>query len=535
MKTSAEDPPPGPRIEIAHLPGDLDEFLGPWAADRDRSVDRVETLPSIAALAERDVSTVDCLVTAFRLADGTAVDLLETLAGRVDPPPVVLVVPVDDGTVPVEAVESGFDAVVPVRSEADDAVTVAERVDDAVRRSIPPRSPRVDPDFVRRLDDASADRESGNDSSAPDPNVDLDEWKVRVLDQLFTEIPLHMFVKDRAARNVMVSEALVGRRIHRLSDEYLGKRDIDGVVPDEEGIEPYLDDRSVLRTGESILEKEEYYPTSDRWFLTSKVPLRDDSNRTIGLVGVAQEITAQKHRERQLETVNHLVRHTMRNDLNAIAGWIEMLRVDGNDANGDGANGGGADGDGADDGSDGDGLDGEILERVQRIVNRLCSKIDKQQTVVDALTASTEAERRNLSRIVRREIDGLEETYGEATIRVDVEDGVSAVATDDVGMVLVELVENAVVHAERTDPRVDVVLENGDDEAVLRVLDRCPPIPIDEREILTGTKPIDQLNHSSGLGLWMARWIVENADGAIDFRIREEGGNEVVVTLPSET
>ncbi|WP_281193889.1 ATP-binding protein [Halorubrum sp. F4] len=507
------DPSTGPSadspIEVAYLPGSAGATGGfdrAWPSAGELSVGNVETLSSIAALEARGISTVDCLVASFELSDGTAVDLLDALTERVDSPPIVLVVPVEDGSVPVEAVEFPFDAVVSIRPEAD-AADVAERIDRAVRRTIPPRSPRIEPDFDRRLAEGDLD-----DELAEGDLDGVDEWKRRVLDQLFTEIPLHMFVKDQEARNVMVSEASVGRRIHRFSDEYLGQRDVDGVVPVEEGREPYLDDLSVLRTGDPILEKEEHYPTSDRWFLTSKVPLRDDDGRVIGLVGVAQEITAQKHRERQLETVNHLVRHTMRNDLNAITGWLDVLR----------------EGD-----VSGDETDDEVLDRVRRIADGLCGKIDKQQAVVDVLTGPNETESRDLSWIVGREVAALDEEHGAATIRADVEERVSAVVTDDVGRVLVELVENAVVHAERADPRVEVVLENGGDEAVLRVLDRCPAIPVDEREVLTGTRPIDQLNHSSGLGLWMARWIVENADGTIDFRVREDGGNEVVVTLPS--
>lgn len=528
MNEPSTDPPADSPIEVAYLPGSAGATGGvdrAWPTAGELSAGNVESLPSIAALEAHGVSTIDCLVTSFGLSDGTAVELLDAITERADAPPVVLVVPVENGSVPVETVEFPFDAVVPVRAEAD-AADVAERIDRAIRRTIPPRSPRIDPAFDRRLDDdASVDEEPLGDGDLDDdvleddtPEDDaldalgVDEWKRRVLDQLFTEIPLHMFVKDREARNVMVSEASVGRRIHRFSDEYLGKRDVDGVVPVEEGREPYLDDLSVLRTGDPILEKEEHYPTSDRWFLTSKVPLRDDEGRVLGLVGVSQEITAQKHRERQLETVNHLVRHTMRNDLNAITGWLDVL-LEGDVS--------------------GDETDEEVIGRVRRIADGLCGKIDKQQAVVDVLTGSNETESRDLSWVVRREVAALDGEHEAATIRADVEEQVSAVVTDDVGRVLVELVENAVVHAERADPRVEVVLENGGDEAVLRVLDRCPAIPIDEREVLTGTRPIDQLNHSSGLGLWMARWIVENADGTIDFRVREDGGNEVVVTLPS--
>jgi sensor histidine kinase regulating citrate/malate metabolism len=66
----------------------------------------------------------------------------------------------------------------------------------------------------------------------------------------------------------------------------------------------------------------------------------------------------------------------------------------------------------------------------------------------------------------------------------------------------------------------------------IRVVDECPTIPEFEVEVLTGQRTVDQLSHSTGLGLWITRWAVTHADGAISFD-RATDGNAVTVTIPT--
>jgi len=41
------------------------------------------------------------------------------------------------------------------------------------------------------------------------------------------------------------------------------------------------------------------------------------------------------------------------------------------------------------------------------------------------------------------------------------------------------------------------------------------------------------LEHSSGMGLWLVRWIAEFYDGTFRVETRPEGGSEATLTLPA--
>lgn len=443
----------------------------------------VETAESSAAA--RTPPLPDCLLIPFTNVEPTPQDLVDTISPEHSIPIVLLVEP-DNGSVPAAALEPTFtDAII-----IQDPETAPDAVRTQLLEVLPSRTkPRID-----RAD--TTDQQTRN------------EWKSAVLDQFFQKIPIHMFVKDTEAYNVMVSEALVKRRIHQQSDQYIGKRDIDGVVPFAEGIEPYQDDLRVLNEGITIQDKEEYYSSTDRTFLTSKAPLTDETNQVIGLIGIAEEITGQKQRERQLEAVNHIVRHTMRNDLNAIAGWIEMLNPDRQE-------------------------DMAIVERLNRLANGLVRKIDKQQQIVEILTHDPDPQEMNISRVVTQELDDVAAEHPDVRIRRDISPGIHASVTPAFDDAIRELVDNAVAHSTDSTPIVEVDLQYDESDIVMRFSDYCTPIPASEREILTSNKPIDKLNHTSGLGLWMVRWIVESFDGTIDFSYGDPG-NEITIRLPAE-
>ncbi|WP_284031277.1 sensor histidine kinase [Halobaculum lipolyticum] len=442
-----------------------------------------------------DGDAVDCVVAGFDAPDGTAVDVLRAAEAAARPPPVVVVADAIDGRVPVETVAEPFAAVVPFSrggaagEDADDADGAAEHVADAVADAVPDgRGPALGGDHPR-------DRRS------------LAAWKASIFDQYFTDVPLHMYVKDTDARHVAVSEASVDRRIHRGSEAYLGRRDIDGVVPAAEAREPYEDDLAVIETGEPIVSKEEQYAESGRWFLTSKVRWEGPDGEVRGLVGVAEEITARKNRERQLEVTSHVIRHTLRNKLNVVLGSCERIETGGDVASN--------------------------VARIHTAADALVSTVDNQQTILDVMVGEPAATPTDLSRAVAGVLEWLVERHPDAVVDADVPDGVVVSATENVHRALEQVLHNAVVHS-RGDAVVSVALERRDGTAVLRVRDRCPAIPPSEVDVLTGERRIDHLNHSAGLGLWIVHWVVRNCDGSVEFA-REDGGNVVTLTFPLAT
>ncbi|SFR61716.1 PAS domain-containing sensor histidine kinase [Halogeometricum limi] len=474
--TSDEASPPL-RVVRLHPAG------GDETADRELDVDLSEAdvvvADGISEGVDRCDGTVDCVVSPYELTDGTADDLFDRLPES-GSPPVVLVVDGGDGTVPAAAVTAPFADV--VRRDRPD---FGPRLADAVRDVVPDRTnPRVV-------------------GAHPTEASEMDAWKANLFDHLFTEIPLHVFVKDRTGRHVVVSEGPVESRIHRESSAYLGRRDVDGVVPDAEARGPYEDDLSVVATGEPILEKEEHFAETDRWFVTSKVPWRADGE-IVGLVGIAEEITSQKDRERQLRITNHVVRHNMRNKLNIVVGRAALLANEEPSGH---------------------------LDSILSAAEDLLGLIDEQQVILGIMVGDPDPRPIDLSAVVRRVVRSVSDDYPDAEVTCRVDSDAVVSATENVHYAVSELVENAVVHADDPAPEVTVTVEAVGDDVSLRVADAGPPIPRFEVEILTDRQPIDQISHSSGLGLWVVRWVVKHADGTVSFAERETGGNEVTVTF----
>jgi len=153
--------------------------------------------------------------------------------------------------------------------------------------------------------------------------------KSNLLDQIFTQVPIHLYVKDEDGRHLRVSEHLVDD-----PGEYLGRTDRE-IFPDAFGEEAHADDMEVIETGEPLLNREEYLPTREEWHLTSKVPWYDDDGELAGLLGVTWDISERKTYERELERQNErleefgsVVSHELRNPLNIAEGQLELARAE---------------------------------------------------------------------------------------------------------------------------------------------------------------------------------------------------------------
>lgn len=94
-----------------------------------------------------------------------------------------------------------------------------------------------------------------------------------------------------------------------------------------------------------------------------------------------------------------------------------------------------------------------------------------------------------------------------------------------------ELIKNALKHNDSEVPAVEVRTLSTDDDLEVRIADNGPGIP--EAEVLPLRRTRETpLVHSSGLGLWLAKWIVEDSGGTLTFDKNEFGGTTVTARLP---
>ena len=113
------------------------------------------------------------------------------------------------------------------------------------------------------------------------------------LQTLLDWVPDNVWVKDAESRFVIANQA-TARRMGLSVQELIGKSDLELCEPDLAQAY-FADERRVIETGQPMIDKEEpvaYSAGRERtWILTTKVPLRNDQDKIIGLVGISRDIS----------------------------------------------------------------------------------------------------------------------------------------------------------------------------------------------------------------------------------------------------
>lgn len=127
-----------------------------------------------------------------------------------------------------------------------------------------------------------------------------------LLRTLIDNIPDAIYVKDITGRKLISNKADLEVLGITSETETIGKTDIESSYPGD-SLQTYDDDMFVIQTSQPIVNKLESYTDKtgkERYFLTSKFPLIDDSNQIIGLVGVGREITKQRQSEQKINQLS---------------------------------------------------------------------------------------------------------------------------------------------------------------------------------------------------------------------------------------
>ena len=324
-----------------------------------------------------------------------------------------------------------------------------------------------------------------------------------LLEQIFEQVPIHLYIKDTEGRHTHVSDWHTGGGDETVdADEMVGKTDPE-LYSDGLADESFEDDMRVVETGQPVADKEEYDPSREEWHLTSKAPLYDDVGEIQGVIGVTREFTEHKENERRLERQNErleefvsIVSHDLRNPLNVATGQLELAQAE---------------------------CDSERLDRVERAHDRMETLIE------DLLQLAREGDEAQDLEPVRLDgaVERCRETVETDAAAVVVESDIQLRA--DVGR-LHQLMENLLGNA----------IEHGGDEAEVRVgalsedagfyvADDGPGIPADERDQVFEAG-YSTSESGTGFGLSIVEEIAEAHDWEIRVTDSEDGGARFEIT-----
>ncbi len=265
-----------------------------------------------------------------------------------------------------------------------------------------------------------------------------------------------------------------------------------------------------VASGESVDIEYRVNPAADydRWVWVRSEPLLEDG-AVDRIVGFSRDITDRRRRERQLAVMDNLLRHNLRNDMAVILGNAECIASE------------------ADDASRG------RAEIIRNQGQELLESADKQREIIELLTERPVPEPVDVVSVITESVDRIRDAYPDATVETSLPETATARALHEVELAVTELLENAVRHSADASPKLSVSVRRRSDAVDIVIRDDCPPIPEVEFRVLTGDWKMDDVYHTSGLGLWLVHWAVDLSDGHIAFE-RSETGNTVVVSLPRD-
>jgi PAS domain S-box-containing protein len=221
-----------------------------------------------------------------------------------------------------------------------------------------------------------------------------------------------------------------------------------------------------------------------------------------------RDVRDRNHREQALSVFNRVLRHNIRNDMNVIIGRASMLE----DALASG--------------------DQQAhLARILETARNLTELGEKARTFGQLDDRDPDADSVEIGPLIDRVRDSLTTEYPDARLVVRGDADAVAAVEPTLDVAVRELLENAIKHATTDAPTVEVDIDSDGDAVTIRIADEGPGLPEQDRAVLAGGSETP-LDHGSGLGLWLANWVVTAAGGSISVPEAGPDGSVVVMSLP---
>jgi signal transduction histidine kinase len=213
----------------------------------------------------------------------------------------------------------------------------------------------------------------------------------------------------------------------------------------------------------------------------------------------------------QLEALNRVVRHDIRNDMTVVLGWAQALEPHVDEPG------------------------REAFDRILRSAEHTVELTEMAHEFVESLTGEQQLEREalDLRSLIEAELDAAREAYPDANIRTPEEiPPVTIRANHMVSSVFRNLLNNAVQHNDTEQPEITMRVEALDDSVTVRIADNGPGVPDERKDAIfgKGQKRID--SEGTGIGLYLVQTLVDQFAGTVHAEDNDPEGAVFVVELP---
>ncbi|MFO7833674.1 MAG: ATP-binding protein [Halohasta sp.] len=245
---------------------------------------------------------------------------------------------------------------------------------------------------------------------------------------------------------------------------------------------------------------------AERWLLHRSKPIRSGAlsgGRIEHYTDITELKTSQRRLEAQrddLEVLNQVVRHDIRNDLQLVSAYADMLEPH---------------------------VDAAGEAHRERIADSAANAIELTESARDLaeimLSRQAETTPIAIGEVLDTQIAEVSELNPAATVRTEGSvPEVEVLANALLGSVIRNLLTNAIQHNRREEPTVTVSVTDDDQTVTIRVADDGPGIPDRQKQQLFGKGQKGLDSGGTGIGLYLVETLVDSYDGAVWIEDRDD-------------
>lgn len=241
------------------------------------------------------------------------------------------------------------------------------------------------------------------------------------------------------------------------------------------------------------------------------IPVTKPDGTITHFVTIEEDITDAQFIEQVLHVMDRVLRHNVRNSVTAISGYADLLETE---------------------------LDpeehGAAVQTIRDHADKL-GKLSNETRAIRELFHRRHAEHSLSVDAIEGFVEKRREMHPDAVFDLSIDVSEETVIQNGslLQLAIDEALENAIVHNDRDDPRVEIRVTKVADgtELCVEIADNGPGLPDDQWNVLMAGEETP-LAHTTGIGLWLIYWTITALGGTIDRAKNEPRGTVLTYRLP---
>lgn len=221
-----------------------------------------------------------------------------------------------------------------------------------------------------------------------------------------------------------------------------------------------------------------------------------------GHIMVISDVTEDKRNKEQINILKNIfarvLRHNIRNELNVIQGNIDIIKQNEN-------------------------INNDKIQPIDNSTSNILRISNKARLVEKIINNRDEKVEFSSSNIIQKSVNSILKQYPNVKIQVNIDDSFNFVAHEKFNYVIYELINNGIEHNPSNIKKINIKSCTLNNKKQVIISDNGLGISKSELEPIFNSSEETPLEHGSGLGLWIVKFIIDISGGSIDFEITEQG------------